>query len=105
MEGEIPNEMEGTLLRNGPAMYEKKADYQIVLGRGSHGGVRRPREEPESVFSNKFVVTEDFDEEERTGKYIKSSIFTAEDPRPFAFGQRLFKDLLGGDISKKQKRK
>ena len=53
------------------------------------------------ISGNKFVVTEDFDEEERTGKYIKSSIFTAGS-RPLCFGQRLFNDLLGGDISKKQ---
>ena len=101
VEGEIPNEMEGTLLRNGPAMYEREGFIKSYLdGDGMVTSVAV--KDGKAYFRNKFVVTEDFDEEERTGKYIKSSIFTAEDPRPFAFGQRLFKDLLGGDISKKQ---
>ena len=40
-EGEIPNEMEGTLLRNGPAMYEREGFIKSYLDGGRHGDARR----------------------------------------------------------------
>ena len=73
VEGEIPNEMEGTLLRNGPALYEREGFIKSYLdGDGMVTSVAV--KDGKAYFRNKFVVTEDFDEEERTGKYIKLSL-------------------------------
>jgi carotenoid cleavage dioxygenase-like enzyme len=101
VEGEIPKEMVGTLLRNGPAMYERDGFVKSYLdGDGMVTSIAI--KDGKAYFRNKFVRTEHFDKEEELGKYTEPSIFTASDPRKPAFFYRLFNDILGGDLSRKQ---
>ena len=101
VEGEIPKEMEGTLLRNGPAMYERGGFVKSYLdGDGMVTSIAI--KDGKAYFRNKFVRTEHFDQEEELGKYVMPSIFTASDPRPFPFFKRLFGDIIGGDLKRKQ---
>lgn len=101
VEGEIPKEMEGTLLRNGPAMYERGGFVKSYLdGDGMVTSIAV--KDGKAYFRNKFVRTEHFDQEEEQDKYIMPSIFTASDPRPFPFFSRLFGDIIGGDLRRKQ---
>ena len=84
VEGEIPKEMVGTLLRNGPAMYERDGFVKSYLdGDGMVTSIAI--KDGKAYFRNKFVRTEHFDKEEELGKYTEPSIFTASDPRKPAF--------------------
>ena len=80
VEGEIPKEMVGTLLRNGPAMYERDGFVKSYLdGDGMVTSIAI--KDGKAYFRNKFVRTEHFDKEEELGRYTEPSIFTASDPR------------------------
>ena len=103
--GEIPKEIEGTLLRNGPAMYvrgegEDRFEKSYLDGDGMVTSIAI--KDGKAYFRNKFVRTEDFDKEEELGKYTEPSIFTAKDPRKPAFFWRLFNDILAGNLKRKQ---
>ena len=103
--GEIPKELEGTLLRNGPAMYIRgegndRFEKSYLDGDGMVTSVAV--KDGKAYFRNKFVRTEDFDKEEELGKYTEPSIFTAKDPRKPAFFWRLFNDILAGNLQRKQ---
>lgn len=101
VEGEIPKEMVGTLLRNGPAMYERDGFVKSYLdGDGMVTSIAI--KDGKAYFRNKFVRTEDFEKEEALGKFTEPSIFTAKDPRSPAFAYRLFNDILGGNLKRKQ---
>ena len=103
--GEIPKEIEGTLLRNGPAMYVRgegadRFEKSYLDGDGMVTSIAI--KDGKAYFRNKFVRTEHFDKEEALGKYTEPSIFTAADPRKPAFFWRLFNDILAGNLSRKQ---
>jgi all-trans-8'-apo-beta-carotenal 15,15'-oxygenase len=103
--GEIPKEIEGTLLRNGPAMYVRgegadRFEKSYLDGDGMVTSIAI--KDGKAYFRNKFVRTEHFDKEEELGKYTEPSIFTAADPRKPAFFWRLFNDILAGNLSRKQ---
>jgi len=99
--GEIPPEMVGTLLRNGPAMYERDGFVKSYLdGDGMVTSIAI--KDGKAYFRNKFVRTEHFEKEEELGKFTEPSIFTAKDPRSPAFFYRLFNDILAGNLSRKQ---
>mmetsp|Transcript_12583 Transcript_12583/g.49029 ORF Transcript_12583/g.49029 Transcript_12583/m.49029 type:complete len:659 (-) Transcript_12583:4489-6465(-) len=105
IEGQIPKELEGTLLRNGPAMYVRgegaeRFEKSYLDGDGMVTSVAI--KDGKAYFRNKFVRTEDFDKEEKLGKYTEPSIFTAKDPRKPAFFWRLFNDILAGNLKRKQ---
>ena len=105
IEGQIPTELEGTLLRNGPAMYVRgegaeRFEKSYLDGDGMVTSVAI--KDGKAYFRNKFVRTEDFDKEEKLGKYTEPSIFTAKDPRKPAFFWRLFNDILAGNLKRKQ---
>ena len=105
IEGQIPTELEGTLLRNGPAMYVRgegaeRFEKSYLDGDGMVTSVAI--KDGKAYFRNKFVRTEDFDKEEKLGKYTEPSIFTARDPRKPAFFWRLFNDILAGNLKRKQ---
>ena len=105
IEGQIPTELEGTLLRNGPAMYVRgegaeRFEKSYLDGDGMVTSVAM--KDGKAYFRNKFVRTEDFDKEEKLGKYTEPSIFTAKDPRKPAFFWRLFNDILAGNLKRKQ---
>ena len=101
VEGEIPKEMVGTLLRNGPAMYERDGFVKSYLdGDGMVTSIAI--KDGKAYFRNKFVRTEHFDKEEELGRYTEPSIFTASDPRKPAVFYRLFSDILGGNLARKQ---
>ena len=79
-------EIEGEIERDGRNVVAQRSGYvrkaasvnRIWTGTG---WLSVAVKDSKAYFRNKFVVTEDFDEEERTGKYIKSSIFTADPDR------------------------
>jgi len=103
--GTIPPEMEGTLLRNGPAMYVRgegadRFEKSYLDGDGMVTSIAV--KDGKAYFRNKFVRTEHFDKEEALGKYTEPSIFTAADPRKPAFFWRLFNDILAGNLARKQ---
>mgnify|MGYP006223843873 FL=1 len=105
IEGKIPKELEGTLLRNGPAMYIRgegadRFEKSYLDGDGMVTSVAL--KDGKAYFRNKFVRTEDFEKEEALGKYTEPSIFTAKDPRKPAFIWRLFNDILAGNLNRKQ---
>ena len=83
IEGQIPKELEGTLLRNGPAMYVRgegaeRFEKSYLDGDGMVTSVAI--KDGKAYFRNKFVRTEDFDKEEKLGKYT-CLLYTSPSPR------------------------
>lgn len=99
-QGEIPKELTGTLLRNGPALYERNGQSREYLdgdGLISQMGIK----DGKVFFRSRFVGTDSFKREEEAGRFTDMSIFTAEDPRPELLGgpiwlHRLRDDIFGG---------
>lgn len=81
VEGTIPEELTGTLLRNGPAMFEREGFKKEFLD-GDGMITSLSFKDGQAYFRNKFVRTPCFKEEEKAGVFSSLSIFTAEDPRP-----------------------
>ena len=105
VEGEIPKELTGTLLRNGPALFERNGVRKEFLdGDGMITSVAI--RDGKAFFRNKFVRTESFKREETEGDFLDLSIFTAKDPRVAKTGRpiwqiRLFDDIFNGPPSPK----
>lgn len=97
VEGKIPDELTGTLLRNGPALFEREGFKKVFLdGDGMVSSIAI--KDGKAYFRNKFVRTESFAKEEEAGKFLDLSIFSAVDPRPSASGMPLWKHRLIDDI-------
>lgn len=95
--GEIPAELCGTLLRNGPALFEREEFKKVFLdGDGMVSSIAI--KDGKAYFRNKFVRTDSFTREEEAGKFLDLSIFSANDPRPGATGRPLWKHRLVDDI-------
>lgn len=95
--GEIPGELCGTLLRNGPALFERQGFKKVFLdGDGMVSSIAI--KDGKAYFRNKFVRTESFAREEKAGKFLDLSIFSANDPRPSSTGRALWKHRLVDDI-------
>eukprot|EP00210_Caulerpa_lentillifera_P005285 g5049.t1 len=98
--GEIPSDLQGTLLRNGPALFERNGVRKEFLdGDGMITSIAIKNSK--AFFRNKFVRTESFNREEDSGRFMDLSIFTAKDPRPALSGRpvwkiRLFDDIFNG---------
>lgn len=71
----------GTLLRNGPAMFERDGFKKTFLD-GDGMITSLAIKDGKAYFRNKFVRTPVFKDEEKEGVFDSLSIFTAEDPRP-----------------------
>ncbi|XRB03648.1 retinal pigment epithelial membrane protein [Pycnococcus provasolii] len=99
-EGSVPTDMRGTLLRNGPAMFERNGMEKSYLD-GDGMVVSIAFENGKAFFRNKFVQTEHFIEEEKQDKFIFPSIFTEWDPRDNATWCRLVDDCLMGNLERK----
>lgn len=97
IEGEIPKEICGTLLRNGPALFERNGLRKEYLdGDGMITSVAF--RDGKAYFRNKFVRTQSFQREEAKGDFMDLSIFTAADPRGAHMGEPIWKIRLIGDI-------
>lgn len=97
VEGKIPDEITGTLLRNGPALFERKGFKKVFLdGDGMVSSIAI--KDGKAYFRNKFVRTNSFVKEEEAGRFLDLSIFSAVDPRPSATGKPLWKHRLIDDI-------
>ncbi|GMH41722.1 hypothetical protein BSKO_09632 [Bryopsis sp. KO-2023] len=97
VEGTIPAELTGTLLRNGPALFERKGFKKVFLdGDGMVSSIAI--KDGKAYFRNKFVRTESFKREEEAGRFLDLSIFSADDPRPSYSGRPLWKHRLVDDI-------
>lgn len=84
--GKIPPELTGTLLRNGPALFDRKGFRKEYLdGDGMVCSVAF--KDGKAYFRNKFVRTESFLREQEAGAFVDLSIFTAPDPRPAQTGK------------------
>lgn len=95
--GEIPSELQGTLLRNGPALFERNGVRKEFLdGDGMITSIAIKN--GNAYFRNKFVRTESFSREEDSGRFMDLSIFTAKDPRPQITGRPVWKIRLIDDI-------
>mmetsp|Transcript_19749 Transcript_19749/g.62829 ORF Transcript_19749/g.62829 Transcript_19749/m.62829 type:complete len:585 (-) Transcript_19749:135-1889(-) len=100
VEGEIPKEIEGTLLRNGPALFERDGfSKEFLDGDGMVSTVAI--KDGKAYFRNKFVRTPGLVTEEKQGYFSELSIFTEKDPRPSNTGKpvwqhRLVEDILQG---------
>jgi len=104
IEGEIPKELVGTLLRNGPALFERdgpdgKVSRAYLDGDGMVTSLAF--KDGEVYFRNKFIRTESFNREEAAGKFTDMSIFSAEDPRQPAALFRFRDDIIFGPPSPK----
>mmetsp|Transcript_19531 Transcript_19531/g.23418 ORF Transcript_19531/g.23418 Transcript_19531/m.23418 type:complete len:640 (-) Transcript_19531:272-2191(-) len=85
IQGEIPKELVGTLLRNGPALFERtgedgKEKRRVYLD-GDGMVFSLALKDGKAYFRNKFVRTPSFVRETEAGTFTDLSIFTAEDPR------------------------
>eukprot|EP00899_Mesostigma_viride_P029602 jgi/Mesvir1/9827/Mv19662-RA.1 len=97
VEGAIPKELTGTLLRNGPAQNERAGMRKPFLdGDGMVSSIAF--KDGKAYFRNKFVRTPGFIQEEKAGRFEKLSIFTAEDPRPAITGKPVWWHRLVDDI-------
>ena len=104
-QGKIPEGLVGTLLRNGPALFERggqKREYLDGDGMISQVAVK----DGKVHFKSRFVGTDSFKREEEAGRFTDMTIFTAEDPRPEILGgpiwlYRLRDDIFGGPPSPK----
>jgi hypothetical protein len=90
VEGTIPPELTGTLLRNGPAMFERDGFKKEFLD-GDGMITSLSFKDGRAYFRNKFVRTPGFKREECDGVFSSLSIFTAEDPRPLQSKQPVWK--------------
>eukprot|EP00793_Prasinoderma_coloniale_P006706 PRCOL_00001536-RA len=97
IEGQIPPELEGTLLRNGPAYFEREGDLNKRYLDGDGMVTSIAFKDGKAFFRNKFVQTECFKAEQEAGKYLEPSIFTAEDPRKPIWWHRTAVDMVGID--------
>ena len=82
VEGEIPAELQGTLLRNGPALYEigGKSIPQPFDGDGMVATFCFPGGGAPPFFANRFVRTQAFVEEQETGKMLYRGAFSVGNP-------------------------
>lgn len=95
--GKIPKELTGTLLRNGPALFERNGVRKEFLdGDGMITSIAIKN--GKAFFRNKFVRTESFKREEHEGDFLDLSIFTAFDPRVEKTGRAIWKIRLLDDI-------
>jgi len=104
-EGAIPPELTGTLLRNGPALWEREGgkfgDEKTFLD-GDGMVVTVALKDGKAYFRNKYVRTDSFKKEQEAGKWLDMSIFTAKDPRDgVAWINRLWGDMINGPPSPK----
>mmetsp|Transcript_8266 Transcript_8266/g.30489 ORF Transcript_8266/g.30489 Transcript_8266/m.30489 type:complete len:618 (+) Transcript_8266:147-2000(+) len=100
VEGEIPPELCGTLLRNGPALFSRGETRKSYLD-GDGMVVAVAFKDGKAYLRNKFVRTESFVKEEALGRYTEPSIFTAKEARKPAWFWRLFNDILMGNLERK----
>lgn len=100
-QGEIPAALTGTLLRNGPSLWERAGERkQFLDGDGMVSTLAF--KDGKAYFRNKFVRTDSFVREQEAGKWLDMSIFTPKDPREgSAFVNRLWGDMLNGPPSPK----
>ncbi len=96
VQGRIPTALTGTLLRNGPALWERDGFTKEFLdgdGMVATVAIRDGR----AYFRNKFVRTDSFVREQEAGRYLDNSIFTAKDCRDgSAWYNRLVGDMING---------
>lgn len=105
VEGKIPVGLTGTLMRNGPALFERNGFKKAWLD-GDGMVASLAFKDGKAYFRNKFVRTPGFVKEEEQGAFSELSVFTAEDPRPAISGKsrwyhRLVEDILMGPPSPK----
>lgn len=97
VEGKIPVELTGTLMRNGPALFERDGFKKPFLdGDGMVASVAF--KDGKAYFRNSFVRTDSFKKEQEEGRFSELSIFTPEDPRPKITGKPLWYHRLIEDI-------
>jgi len=83
LEGALPLGLEGTLYRNGPGIYTRDGKTKTTLIDGD-GMIRSYRfTNGEVHFSNKFVKTKKYLEEEAAGRFLYPSWSTKVSNRPF----------------------
>jgi len=96
VQGEIPVELKGTLLRNGPALWERQGSKkQFLDGDGMVTTVAF--KDGKAYFRNKYVRTDSFKREQEAGRWLDLSIFTPKDPRDGnPFFNRIWGDIING---------
>ncbi|MBD3558389.1 carotenoid oxygenase family protein, partial [Planktothrix sp. FACHB-1355] len=80
VEGEIPQELQGTLFRNGPGLFDRNGQrvHHPFDGDGMICSIAF--QNGRAYFRNRYVRTQGFVEEEKAGKFLYRGVFGTQKP-------------------------